>query len=265
MKIYLASFNRASNGALSKLVQRLKEENMWTYSSMDADYILAVGDRTETFDFVLQEFRKGKPIIHLWAGETTQGAKEWSIEDEVYRHSMSFMSVMQLCTNHDARLIVMNLFASVGKTPNVHTVGNVMYDNLEVDESLVPTINFDLILYNPPTLLSPEEIKEEIKDILSLSSHNRIWIEPNGDKNSDLLSEYVTHKTIARPNFLGLMKHCKKFITNSSCAYYEAPFVMDIKNVVHIGERNMIRNSKTDMNIPDATENIIKILRGIKK
>ena len=257
MKIYLASFNRASNGALSKLVQRLKEENMWTNSRLDADYILAVGDRTETFDFVLEEFRKEKPIIHLWAGEISQGT-----EDEVYRHAMTNMSELQLCTNIQAEQCVKDFCEAIGKKSNTYVIGNVMFDNLEIDETESIEKPYNLILYNPPTLCTRQEVAEEVNWIDNITQHNpRVWITPNGDKHSDIILPFTNSDNLPRPKFLGLLKNCKRFITNSSCAYYEAPFVMKKVNITMVGERNRDRNSTENMDIPNATENIIKILK----
>ena len=104
MKIFVASFNRASDGAISLLVKKMKKEKMWTDNYKTADYILAVGDRKETFDFVLERFKENKKIIHLWAGEISQGT-----HDEFYRHSITMMSCMQLCTNPEAKNRVLQL------------------------------------------------------------------------------------------------------------------------------------------------------------
>ena len=119
IKIYIASFNRASNGAISKLVDKMKKENMLADFPDEADYILAVGDRIETYDFVLKQFRLGKKIIHLWAGESTTNT-----QDDVYRHSMTLMSCIQLCTNDESKEIVKNLCKSVGKMYFAFTIGN---------------------------------------------------------------------------------------------------------------------------------------------
>ena len=67
MKYFVASFNRASDGAISKLVTRMRKDDIYTSNVNEADYVLAVGDRSETYDFVLKQFRENKPIIHLWA------------------------------------------------------------------------------------------------------------------------------------------------------------------------------------------------------
>jgi UDP-N-acetylglucosamine 2-epimerase len=258
-RIYVGTFSRASNGALSKLITRLKEEDMYEYNSEKATHIMIPGDRSESFDFALKYFRKNIPIIHLWAGEQDN----FATHDDVYRTSITLMSMLQLCTNETAEIRVGLICDSVKKTPNVFTVGNLMLDNIEIDESQVPDYKYDLILYNPITTYSETEVECEISQILENMRHDPIWIEPNGDKFSNLVKPHVTHKTFPRSQFFGLLKNCELFITNSSCQYYEAPFVMKKGKIIPIGLRNNERESKySDMSIPNATENIISILKG---
>jgi UDP-N-acetylglucosamine 2-epimerase len=259
MKIYIASFNRASNGAISKLKQKMIDNEYYTDNYREADYILACGDRKETFDFVLEQFRENKKIIHLWAGELSQGT-----HDEVYRHAITLMSKVQLCTNEEAKKVVKNLCKSIKKKYLVFTIGNIMLDNLEIDESLITEKPYDLILYNPPTELSPEEIQKELDYICSIKDKKAIWMEPNGDINSSMIYKYVTNSNLPRPKFLGLLKNCNRFITNSSCQYYEASFLLKPEQIIPIGKRNKERNSKySNMSIPNASDNVIKILRFI--
>ena len=259
-KIFVASFNRASDGAISLLLKKMEEKNILTFNHKKADFILAVGDRKETFDFVLKMFQKNKRIIHLWAGEISQGT-----HDEVYRHAITLMSKIQLCTNHQAKERVVKLCKSIEKKPKTYVIGNIMLDNLRVSERKVPKESYDLILYNPPTSLSKKEILKELKYIKKLLTKKYVWIEPNGDPGSELIEPYVTNKNMSRPDFLGLMKNCNKFITNSSCMYYEAPFLLKEKQIIAIGKRNIDRESKNaDMTIKDASDNVIKIMEELK-
>ncbi len=259
-KIFVASFNRASDGALSLLLEKMKKEDMLTEDYKKADIILAVGDRIETFDFVSKRFQENKRIIHLWAGEISQGT-----HDEVYRHAMTIMSEMQLCTNPEAKKRAIDLCKAVDKKPNAYVVGNLMLDNLELDKSKNPKQPYDLVLYNPPTRLSKKEILNEVEQIKKLLTKKYVWVEPNGDFGSELIKPQVTHSNLPRPEFLGLMSCCDRFITNSSCMYYEAPFLLKQKQIIPLGERNTERESKyADMKIKNASENIIKIFKRLK-
>jgi len=261
MKLFIASFNRASDGAIKSLVDELRKRDMIANIPDYASHILAVGDRTETYDCVLEQYRKNVPIIHLWAGESDPS---WATHDEVYRHSMTLMSCMQLCTNDVAKERVENLCHSVGKEPNAYAIGNVMLDNLTTDDSAVPKEKYLLILYNPNTM-SKKETKKDLDTIQSIIQEHpemkTIWIEPNGDPNSDMITPFVSHSNFPRKQFLGLIKHCTYFVTNSSCQFYEAQFLLDKDKIISIGKRNTTRESRySEMSIKGASERIINIL-----
>jgi UDP-N-acetylglucosamine 2-epimerase len=261
LKVFIASFNRASNGAISKLKQKMIDKRFYTEDYNEADYILAVGDRVETFDFVLQRYRENKKIIHLCAGETSK----FELHDDMYRHSITLMSCIQLCTNNEAKDVVKNLCEAVGKKYSIITIGNIMLDNLEIDESYPIEKPYDLILYNPLTSLPREKVEEELSYICGIKKTNYIWIAPNGDPNSDLVNNYINTPNLPRRVFLGLLKNCNRFITNSSCQYYEAQFLINPKKIISIGERNKERNSKyANMGILNASDNIIKLLELIE-
>jgi len=263
MKFYLATFNRATDGTLSKLKEKLKEKDMFTENYKFADYIIAVADRTETYDFIVKRFKENRKIIHLFAGERSC----FATHDDVWRHSMTLMSDIQLCVNGSAFNRVTKLCNAVDKQPNAHIVGNVYLDSIEINEKRVPNYPYNLVLYNPPTRHGLDLVKEEIKQIKELLQKNKIdyiWIEPNGDLYSEYVSQYVTHFTLPRPEFLGLMKNCEHFITNSSCQYFEGKHLLKPKQIISIGKRNIERESKySDMDIPNASDNIIKVLEEL--
>ena len=277
MKVFLASFSRSSNGAVSLLIEKLKREDFYTENIEDADYIVAVGDRWETFDFVFAQYRAGKKIIHLWAGECTPGC-----DDEIHRHAITLMSDMQLCTNEHAKKRVEALCEVGGKEPNALIIGNIMMDNLPIDESILETTGlekgkYDLILYNPYRGHIKEDVEQIIRELMEgevdtaakpLKESGKtpfIWIRPNTDRGYEYILRYATSGNQARPKFLALMKYCRKFITNSSCMFYEAPFLINKKQIISIGIRNAERESKyAKMDIPNASENFIKILKGLE-
>jgi len=264
MKFFLASFNRASDGALKPLRSKLKEKNMWATNTEEADCIIAVGDRTETFDVVYKQFKQNKPIIHLWAGEKSC----WATHDDVWRHSMTLMSDMQLCINEEARERAMKLCWSVGKESNAQVIGNIFLEGIVLHDSFVPPFpsgEYDVVLYNPVTRGTEKDVNKELMQIIKIVERPYIWIEPNGDKYSGALSKYVNSKNMPREYFLNILHHCRKFITNSSCQYFEAPLVMEKKNIISIGKRNKERESKySDLTIINSTDKIIKALEEYK-
>lgn len=261
-KIYIASFSRSSNGAIETLRNELQKKGMLTESLDDAKYVLAVGDRIETFNFVLQQWINGKHIIHLWAGEVSQGTY-----DEVFRHSITLMSDLQLCTNRAAKSVAEKLCKTVGKKPNARIIGNVMLDNMEIDESILDEKlskgSYDLVLYNPCLETMTEDLKA-INEQIIFDEKPYIWIRPNMDRGAERITQ-ANSTTLPRDKFLALMKNCHKFITNSSCAYYEAPFLLNPEQIIKIGLRNKNRNSITGMDKKNATKTIIKEIRKLEK
>jgi len=283
-KIFVASFHRASDGAVSKIGDALEKEGMLAYHLLQdeqelfkigehVDYILACGDRKETFEFCLEWYGK-IPIIHLWAGELSQGT-----HDEIYRWAITNMSMMQLCTNEEAQARVNIFCRAISKDINTYIVGNVMLDNM-------PPLEYDVVLYNPPSLFSQcppghviplndikddswkepfeKKIEEECNGICEMLGETYFWIEPNGDAGSGIVAGYVNTPNLGRPQFLSLVSNCRSFISNSSCIDYEIKHMLKPEQIVRVGERNKGRESMTsDMSIPDATENIIKILKEL--
>ncbi len=261
MKVFLISFNRASNNALECLKFELDRENLLTDNEEEADIFLACGDRIETFDYTLKQFRNNKKIIHLWAGITGTIS-----HDEVYRHSISLMSSIQLCEDEHSLKVIEDLFRAVGRTPNAHLVGNIYTDSIIIDESNIPEEPFKVVLYNPDTTKNNEEQLKEIELIKNkIKGYKYFWIEPNGDKGSENITPYVNNKTLDRRVFFGLLKYCDEFITNSSCQHCEAPLVMDKNKIFNIGNRNDNRSTKVQEETYGlVSRKIIRLLEGLK-
>ncbi len=278
LKFFLASFSRASNGAISLLTKKLVSEGMLTYDLEEAHYVIAVGDRWETYDFIFHCWQSGKRIIHLWAGECTPGC-----DDEVHRHAMTLMSDIQLCTNEHAKRRVEELCKIGGKEPKATVIGNVMMENLVLDDSILAEAKlkpkeYDIVLYNPFRGHIKEDIQQvfrmlmegEVEDIKGDKESGFkapfIWLRPNTDRGYEYILQYANSPSQSRPKFLSLIKNCRYFITNSSCAYYEAPFLINKKQIKQIGLRNAERESKiAKMDIPNASENIIRVLKDLEK
>lgn len=258
MKFYLVDFQRSNYGVTHLLKQKMKNEDIYTDDYQEADYIIAMGDRHDVYDFTLDRFRDQYPIIHLWAGEISQGC-----HDEVYRHSITLMSELQLCTHELAKNRVEALCKAVDKEPNAHVIGNLFIDDLTIDESKVPDEPYNLVLYNPPTKLNVKQVVIDLTIIKNLvGDSGYIWIESNKDRWKDLIEEYTNHDTLPRPQFLGLLKNCRYFISNSTATIYEAPLFLKPDQIIHIGERNKEREcKKADLTIGNASDNIIRVLK----
>ena len=278
MKVFLVSFSRASNGAISLLKEKMAKEGMLTYDLEDANYVMAVGDRWETYDFTFHCWQANKRIIHLWAGECTPGC-----DDEIHRHAMTLMSEVQLCTNEHAKKRVEALCKVGGKEPNVTVVGNVMMENLVFDDRVLEEAQltkggYDIILYNPFRGHIIEDIAQIKKfliesEVVNLDKVDKvkgfgtpfIWLRPNTDRGYEYIMQFANSPCQSRPRFLSLVKNCRYFITNSSSAHYEAPFLIKKKQIIQIGQRNAERESKyAKMDIAGASDKIIEVLKTLE-
>jgi len=194
-----------------------------------------------------------------------------------------------LCTNEHAKKRVEKLCEVGGKTPNAYVIGNIMMENMELDDSILKEAKldsgkYDIILYNPfrgHILEDLEQISRVLLDIEVIHLKKGedkeagfktpfLWLRPNTDRGSEFILHYIASRYAIspaqpRPKFLSLIKHCRYFITNSSCAHYEAPFLINKKQIIQIGLRNAERESKyAKMDIPGASDNVIKILRDLE-
>jgi UDP-N-acetylglucosamine 2-epimerase len=69
----------------------------------------------------------------------------------------------------------------------------------------------------------------------------------------------IYYPNLPRPQFLGLLKNCHRFVTNSSCAIYEAPHFLKPEQIVQIGNRNL--NRPRGPFEPGASDRIVAILK----
>lgn len=180
----------------------------------DAKIVLCVGDRKEIFELSYKAFIDRKYIIHYYAGVKD---KYWATYDSYLRHMITIMSNEQWVENKKCAKVVKKFCKSVNKKYNIKILGSNHLLDVILDYDKVPEEPYNLVLYNPCTT-----IKE-------------IFIGPNPEKQ---------YASLPQEQLLALIKECKKFYTNSSCGVYEAPFLIDKKQIVWLGKRNKGRKYK---------------------
>ena len=228
------------------------------------DIVLIFGDRIEMTAAAAACFNNNVPIAHVYAGVNNNIATL----DDVNRHVITTWSDLQFCESQEAVYKVCTILGSIGKrTENAHNVGITHFDDLEVSEELVPEGEYDLVLYNPKTY--GQDLKQKIRDdLLTISGfvtvangytlgRHMVLLMPNPDKGRNHVFEffngmrgtaaqengmYSWHDNLPRPEFMGLLKNCKRFITNSSSAIYEAPHFLKSRQIIRIGDRNRDRD-----------------------
>lgn len=227
------------------------------------DLALIVGDRSEMLAAAMAFFHANIPIVHVYAGITNS----FATHDDIARHMITLMSDVQFCESIHAAFTVANLLAPVQKQPDCHVTGITHLDDLMVDDSLVPAQEYDLALYNPVT--RGEDVDGRLRADISSIIHaldeggrRAVLIGPNPDpmiataydRLIDRADTY--HSNLPRPQFLGLLANCTRFITNSSAAHYEAPYFLKPGQIMLVGPRNLTR-SRVDA-VPGGSDRIIE-------
>jgi UDP-N-acetylglucosamine 2-epimerase len=241
------------------------------------DLILITGDRVEMCAAAAAAFHSKVKIAHFYAGVINDPITTF---DDIDRHCITLWSDIQFCESKDAEGTIYfdawnngGLFGAINKSPNSHVVGISHLDDLEIDESRVPRYWndankkwwYDLILYNTPPCISKTQVKDEITEILKAtggSDNYKVLLSNNPDGNeSQILSSKMdlTLENLPRPQFLGLLKNCQRFITNSSAAIYEAPHFLKPEQIVMVGDRN--KNRPRGPFESGASDKIVAILR----
>jgi len=301
-RICIVSSHRAERGLLQPLIDRLEAHPDFRLHIMELDpqfdigsnclearsYLKAVKhdlmiipcDRVEALAGALAAFELNIPIIHFHAGDVGTVSR-----DEAYRHQITLMASVHLCNGPSAKKVVCDMLQAVGRPVGcVYDVGSTMLDDMEINESLVPDVPYDLILYHPPAN-DPELINNELDEIERIIttniayengsaedvSHRPVyWIHPNGDPGSTIIKDRIgkvwrslhgrlyTYANLPRSAFLGLMKNCSRFIGNSSSMVCETPMWLSPEQILHIGDRNKHR-SFDEINT-GATDRIVSII-----
>ena len=128
--------------------------------------------------------------------------------------------------------------------------------------------DYTLVLYNPSMYRGKANLDMELENLKRMLKDEKeiVWVAPNGDAGSKQVER--TAKSMAnvtyledmpREKFLGLVKFASKFIGNSSCQFYEAPYFNT--RSMQVGYRNMYREPISQaMCRPGASEFIVRTM-----
>jgi len=208
MKVYTEYSDRSDK----VLISHLKHIEFTSYK--DAEIVLCVGDRKETFELAYKAFSDHKRIFHYYGGIVS---KYLTTYDDYLRHCITLLADEVWCENRKCAKVVKKLCKLINKKVKIKIVKSNHLDGIKLDYSKVPEEPYNLILYNPCT-----KIKE-------------VFIGPNID---------ISYASLPQEQLLALVKECEKFYTNSSCGVYEAPFLIENEKIVWLGKRNKGRKYK---------------------
>ena len=204
------------------------------------DFVMVTGDRYEAMAIATTAMVMRIPLIHLFGGETTEGAI-----DESIRHSISKMSFLHFTTNEQYRKRVIQL----GEDPSrVFTVGGTGSENVknlklmtkkELEKSLDFELNCDyaVVTLHSVTLensSAEKQVKELLKACDAHSELKYIFTKANSDADGRIINLALEDYCFSHSNckvfdslgfirYLSAVKYCTFVLGNSSSGIMEVP------------------------------------------
>lgn len=204
------------------------------------DALMVLGDRYETLAVCCAAMNARIPIIHLYGGETTEGAV-----DEAVRHAITKMSYLHFTSTEEYRKRVIQLgeaperVFAVGGTGTENALKTQLLSKNELEKSLDFHLDRDyaVVTFHPVTL-EKNTAKIQFGELLkALSKHSEmkyIITKTGADANGRIINKMIdefanTNGNVCAVSSLGLrrylsaLKYCKMVIGNSSSGLLEAP------------------------------------------
>ncbi|WP_312368730.1 UDP-N-acetylglucosamine 2-epimerase [Lachnoclostridium sp.] len=214
--------------------------------------LMVLGDRYETLAVCCAAMNAGIPILHLYGGETTEGAT-----DEMIRHAITKMSYLHFTSTDEYRDRVIQL----GESPDrVYCVGAVGIENAmkvpilnknELEESLSFSLGneYAVVTFHPVTLEGQSyesQIEELLGTLETCQDMKFIITKSNADAGgrtiNQRIEEYVSsHSNAIAVDSLGMVRYFSAVrysamvIGNSSSGLIEVPTYQ--VPTINIGDR----------------------------
>jgi len=232
------------------------------------DWIVLAGDRGEQLMGAIAGGYSYIPVMHIQAGE-----KSGNI-DGMARHAIGKFAHLHIASSDDAKRRLIKLGEEAFR---VHNVGAPQLDELisgfyssaaELKGKLNIDISHDFIL----VVQHPVTEEYDIADIqieatmkaLNKCDLSKVVILPNNDAGSlkvrkgiekFITGERYIFSNLKRQDYLGLLKHCKVLVGNSSSGILEAPTFRT--PAINIGRRQLGREQGVNVINAEFTEKSI--------
>lgn len=204
------------------------------------DALVVLGDRYETLAVCCAAMNARIPIVHLYGGETTEGAV-----DEAIRHSISKMSYLHFTSTQEYR----NRVIQLGEHPDrVYAVGGIGIENAlrmsllsknELEESIDFTLDkpYAVVTFHPVTLEEGQAQVQFEQILQAFSKHPEmkyIITKANADANGRIINKMIDEYAASHDNcvafeslgalrYLSALKYATMVIGNSSSGLVEVP------------------------------------------
>lgn len=210
------------------------------FEELNPDSLIALGDRYETLAVVIVAMNQRIPIIHLYGGETTEGAI-----DESIRHAITKLSYLHFTSTKEYRNRVIQLGEDPERVYNVGAIGieNIMNKRLLSREDIASELGvslskpYALVTYHPVTLeknSGEKQTKELLEACKEYSILNFVFTKANADAEgrtiNHLIDEYarncdniISFTSLGALKYLSALKYSSMVIGNSSSGLVEAP------------------------------------------
>lgn len=266
-------------GALVKSIGLGLIEIVTYFSKYQPHIVLLLGDRYELFIPVIGALLYRIPIAHLGGGEATEG-----VLDEQVRHAITKMAHIHFPSTFEygSRLRQMGEEAW-----RIHVVGAPGVENIHKGDFMTPeelkkTFNLDvtkptlLITYHPETLIKTQDPGAQVAILIAalkeFQDYQQVITYPGAEVGFleviKAWENYATenpnvklYKSLGSRGYLGVMKHARAVVGNSSSGIIEAPSFK--VPTVNIGDRQKGRlRADSIIDVPCRKEAIIA---GLKK
>ena len=233
-----------------------------TFSDLQPNMVILLGDRFETFAAATSATIAGIPIIHIHGGEITEG-----VIDDVFRHAITKMSHWHFAAAEIYRQRIIQL----GEAPErVIVCGGLGVDVIRkttlLDRSALENIlqfKFGernlLITFHPVTLANDggiTQMRELLSALDKLQNTHLIITYPNADAGGRELIRMIDAFVASHPHakaftslgqhrYLSCLAQVDGVIGNSSSGFSEAPSLK--KATINIGERQRGRLKATSV------------------
>lgn len=228
----------------------------------DPQMVLIPTDRHEMLPLAMLSFFSNRPTFHFLGGISSYGG----VWDDVVRRVIDHLSHIVFVESEKAKE---RLVRAGEEEWRIIVTGTTHFDDVEIDESLVPKEpqQYDLFLMNPLSI-SHEKTKEELSHALRLLDKSTVFIGPNEDPNREVIIQAIKghqyyYESLPRSQFLGLLKNAKRFISNSSAIHYEAPYFGIPPVVINPSIRNSQRDPIPRENLSGAADKVVEYLRTV--
>jgi GDP/UDP-N,N'-diacetylbacillosamine 2-epimerase (hydrolysing) len=222
------------------------------FESHEFEFVCILGDRYELLSIVVNAILFGKPIIHLNAGEVTEGAI-----DEVIRSMISKAAHLHFTA---CEKYVENVRRLGEEDWRIHNTGTLSADSMRLvprieKSDLFEDLGLDiekktvLMTYHPVTRETEISHEVQIKNLFKALNNYDFQIvitAPNADHQRSIIQSAIDEETSANRNmilvqslgvkrFYNFIPHCEFVIGNSSSGIIAAPFF--VVPTINIGNR----------------------------